>query len=200
MSEILIATTNQGKLSEYRQLFHGLRLEMVTLKDVGVNTVLDESYLTYAENAIDKASTYAAISGLMTLADDSGLEVEALGNQPGVKSARYAGENASDADRVNYLLSKLKNVPFEKRKAKFKCVIAIAVPYGPAQITEGECEGVIAIKPRGSNGFGYDPIFYFPELGKTMAELTPEVKNEISHRAKAAKKAYPMLEKLVGRE
>jgi len=200
MSELLLATSNQGKIREYHQLLHGLRLEMVTLKDVGIDTVIAEDFLTYEENAIHKASTCAAIAGLMTLADDSGLEVDALAGEPGVKSARYAGDNATDSDRVNYLLSKIKDVPWEKRTAKFKCVIAVAVPFGPAQLTEGECRGLIALEPKGNYGFGYDPIFYFPDLGKTMAELSPEVKNKISHRAIAAREAYPMLEKLVGRE
>ena len=133
------------------------------------------------------------MSGLMTLADDSGLEVDALGGEPGVMSARYAGEGATDADRVNYLLAKMKDVPWEKRTARFKCVISIAVPGQDVKLCYGTCDGYITYQPKGMNGFGYDPIFYFPELDRTMAELTFEEKNGISHRGKAAQQARKLL-------
>ena len=124
------------------------------------------------------------------------MEVDALDGEPGVLSHRYAGENASDADRVNFLLAKLKDVRGEKRTARFRCVIAIATPNGDVKTCSGECEGIITASPRGYNGFGYDPIFYLPELGRTMAELSPEEKNKISHRARAATKAIEVLKRL----
>jgi XTP/dITP diphosphohydrolase len=132
----------------------------------------------------------------LSLADDSGLEVSALGGEPGVRSARYAGEDASDAERVRYLLSKLDGIPQEKRQARFRCVIAIANPQGEVELCTGECEGFIAFEPKGERGFGYDPIFYLSELGKTMAELPPEKKNKISHRGRAAARAREVLKRL----
>jgi len=134
---------------------------------------------------------------LITLADDSGLEVDVLGGEPGVLSSRYAGDRASDDDRVKYLLSKLKGVPWEKRTARFRCVIAIAVPDGDVELFEGECRGLVTFEARGRNGFGYDPIFFLPEFGRTMAEIPAQTKNRISHRAQAAKKAFPVLKKLL---
>ncbi len=154
-----------------------------------------ETGLTFEENARIKATAYARESGLLTLADDSGLEVEALGGEPGVRSARYAGDKASDTDRVKLLLANLANVPQEKRTARFRCVIAIATPQGEAAVCEGECRGYITFEAKGNNGFGYDPVFLFPELGQTMAELTPEVKGQISHRARAVKKVPAILTK-----
>jgi len=148
------------------------------------------------ENARLKATVVADKSQLLTLADDSGLEVNALGGEPGPLSARYAGEGASDRDRVNYLLSRLEGVPWEKRTARFRCVIAIATPDGKAEICSGECQGFITSEAKGKQGFGYDPIFYLPELGKTMAELPLSVKNQVSHRGQAARKAYQLLERL----
>ena len=196
MPKLLLATTNRGKAAEYHILLKGLDFEMVTPDKVGIQQEAEENYLTFAENARDKAVFYADLSGLLTLADDSGLEVEALGGEPGVRSSRYAGNNATDEDRVNFLLSKLKDVPYEKRQAKFTCVIAIAEPGGRVYLAEGECQGMIALEPRGDNGFGYDPIFYLPQYGKTLAELSPELKNQISHRGQAARNAYPILQKL----
>jgi XTP/dITP diphosphohydrolase len=129
----------------------------------------------------------------MALADDSGLEVDALGGKPGVLSARYAGKNASDVERINYLLSQLEEVPREERQARFRCVIAIATPDGQLKLCSGECHGIITFEPRGEGGFGYDPIFYLPQLDKTMAELPLEVKNRVSHRGQAAAKAHTFL-------
>jgi XTP/dITP diphosphohydrolase len=191
--KLLVATNNKGKIKELRSLLNNIRFELVTLSDVGISTVVEETGATMEENAQLKATRYAAESRLLTLADDSGLEVDALGGEPGVKSARYAGDNASDSDRVNYLLTKLILVPWEKRTARFKCVIAIATPEGKFVLCDGECHGLIALQPKGDNGFGYDPVFYFPDLGKTMAELPPEVKSRISHRAVAANKVPEIL-------
>ena len=145
-----------------------------------------------------KALTIARESQLLTISDDSGLEVNALGGEPGPLSARYAGEAASDEERVSYLLTKLKDVPWEKRSARFRCVIALATPDGEVELCHGECHGYIAFEAKGEQGFGYDPVFYFPELGKTMAELPLESKNKISHRGQAARGVYQKLERLAG--
>ena len=157
---------------------------------------VEETGRTFHENAVIKAKEYARLSGLITLADDSGLEVDALGGEPGVLSARYTGPNASDEERNAYLLKKLEGVPTDKRTARFRCVIAIAFPDGKVEVVEGRREGVVQYAPRGNNGFGYDPIFLLPELGLTMAELPPEQKNTLSHRAEAARKAAVYLRSL----
>lgn len=191
---LLIATHNRGKLSEYRDLLTGLPLELLTLDDAGIQEDIEESGATFAENARLKAVDYAHRSNLLTLADDSGLQVDALGGEPGVYSKRYAGENAGDADRVTFLLYKLRGVPMEARTARFRCAIAIATPEGQVWETSGTCEGTIALVPSGMNGFGYDPVFYFPKLNKTMAQLSPQEKNKTSHRARATERARKILE------
>ncbi len=196
---LLLATTNRGKVTEFRYLFQGLPLELVIPGDLGLISNVQEGNVSMEENARHKADVYAGLSGLLTLADDSGLEVDALGGEPGIQSARYAGADASDSDRVDFLLGKLKEVPWEKRTACFRCVIALATPVQVLATFEGECKGVIAFKSKGKNGFGYDPIFYFPEYDKTMAQLTPDIKNSISHRARAAQKAYPVLQRYIER-
>ncbi len=196
MPRLLLATTNKGKAAEYRDLLKGLDFEIVTLDQAGISKEADESYNTFEENARHKAAFYAELGGLLTLADDSGLEVDALGGEPGVRSSRYAGDNATDADRVDFLLSKLKGVPQPERTARFRCVIAVAHPRGAVETVEGTCEGYIAIEPRGSNGFGYDPVFFLPEYGRTIAELSPEIKNRISHRGRAAALARGILIKI----
>lgn len=196
MSKLLIATNNKGKLHEYRSLLRGIPYQLVSPAEEGITLNVKETGKTFEENAVLKAKEFAAASGLLTLADDSGLEVDALGGEPGVMSARYAGEGASDAQRVSYLLSKLKDVPREKRTARFRCVIAIAEPGGEIHICTGTCEGVIAFEPKGEHGFGYDPVFYFPEFDKTMAELPLELKNQVSHRGRAAEKARQVLMKI----
>jgi XTP/dITP diphosphohydrolase len=185
--KLLLATNNPGKADEYRALLAGLDFSLVTLHESGITMVVAETGQTMEENARLKATIYAAESGMLALADDSGLEVDALGGEPGHRSARYAGEDASDADRVKYLLSRLAGVPSESRSARFRCVIAVSTPAGVTSISVGVCEGTIALEARGSHGFGYDPIFFLPGLGKTMAELTPEEKDRISHRAQAAR-------------
>ena len=169
---------------------------MTTLDAQDIAEEVEESGATFEENAALKARRYATISGLLTLADDSGLEVDALKGEPGVRSARYAGEGASDRDLVALVLARMKGVPLEKRAARFRCVIAVAWPSGRVELVEGVRQGVIAAEPRGKNGFGYDPVFYLPERGKTMAELTPAEKNRLSHRAEAARKAARLLHSL----
>lgn len=193
--KLLLATNNRGKVNEYRSLLSDLPVELVTPVELGITTEVEETGENLAENARLKAAILAAESQLLALADDSGLEVDALGGEPGVLSARYAGENASDEDRVNYLLAKLEDVPEDKRSARFRCVIAIATPGGEVDLCSGECRGFITFEPRGEKGFGYDPVFYFPELDKTMAELPPEIKNRVSHRGQAAGKVYQILQK-----
>lgn len=194
---LLVATNNKGKLREYASLLEGLPFELTTLKEAGILDDIEETGLSMEQNAIQKATAYSVLSGLITLADDSGLEVDALGGEPGPFSRRYAGENVSDRERNNYLLSKLEDVPWESRTARFRCVIAIARPDGWMRTCEGVCEGIIALDSRGSGGFGYDPVFYLPEMDRRMAELTLEEKNEISHRGRAARKAQAILEALM---
>ncbi len=194
---LLIATHNRGKLIEYQQLFAGLPLDLATLDDVGIRNDIEENGATFAENARLKAVAYARQSRLLTLADDSGLEVDALNGEPGVYSKRYAGEHATDAERNQFLLEKLRGVPPEQRTARFRCAIALAQPDGEVWETSGTCEGEILSAPRGTHGFGYDPVFLFPALGKTMAELPTEEKNRISHRARAGEKAKRILESIM---
>ncbi|MGA7677481.1 MAG: XTP/dITP diphosphatase [Dehalococcoidia bacterium] len=196
MSKLLLATTNRGKLREYYQLLKGLAFELVSPADEGIDIAVDEKKKTFEENARLKAVTYSRLSGLVTLADDSGLEVDALGGGPGIISARFAGEQASDKDRIEHLLARLKHVPWEKRTARFRCVIAIATPEGETELCDGECQGLVVFEPKGENGFGYDPVFYLPEFGKTIAELPLETKNQVSHRGKAARKACIILARL----
>ncbi len=191
--KLLLATNNQAKVREYRSLLQNLPYELVTLAEQGITTIVSEVGESLEENARLKATVLAAESRLLALADDSGLEVDALGGEPGRLSARYAGEGASDRDRVNYLLSRLKNVPWQKRSACFRCVIAVATPGGEVELCSGECPGFITFELRGEQGFGYDPVFYLPELDKTMAELPLEIKNQVSHRGQATRKVYRLL-------
>ncbi len=196
--KLLLATNNQAKVDEYRSLLSNLPGKLVTLAELGITTKVSEVGRSLEENARLKATAFAGESQLVALADDSGLEVDALGGEPGPLSARYAGEGASDKDRIKYLLSRLDGVAWERRTARFRCVIAIATPNGKVETCSGECHGFITFEPKGKHGFGYDPIFYLPELGKTMAELPPEVKNQVSHRGQAAGRASQMLGRLRG--
>jgi XTP/dITP diphosphohydrolase len=193
MPKLLLASGNKAKLQELVSLLQELPYKLVTPSDIGINTNVDEVGKSLEENARLKAVTFADRSQLLTLADDSGLEVDALNGEPGVLSARYAGKNASDIELINHLLKRLNGIPKEKRQAKFRCLIAIATPDGQVRLCSGECYGFITLEPRGKQGFGYDPIFYLPQLGKTMAELPPEIKNQVSHRGQAARKASRLL-------
>ncbi|HWQ13560.1 MAG TPA: XTP/dITP diphosphatase [Roseiflexaceae bacterium] len=195
MTKLLIATTNPGKLREYAAIFAGLPLELRTLRDEGITDDVEETGATFAENARLKAEYYTARSGLPALADDSGLEVAALGGEPGVYSARYAGPGKSDAERNAFLLQKLEDVPFHARLARFVCAIALARPGGETELVEGVLYGVIEHAPRGEGGFGYDPLFWVLDENATLAEIPPERKNQISHRARAARKARAVLER-----
>jgi XTP/dITP diphosphohydrolase len=195
MPKLLLATSNPGKIREYSALLDGLGYEITTLAEEGITKAVTESHSSYEKNAEQKAATYAELSQLLTLADDSGLEVDALNGEPGIKSARFAGKTATDADRVNLLLARLNGVPRERRTARFKCVIAIATPKGQFEICRGECRGIITLAPSGRNGFGYDPVFLLPELGKTLAELPLKTKNQVSHRARASLEARQILQR-----
>lgn len=196
MPKLLLATNNQAKVNEYKSLLGNLNYELVTLAEQGITTIVSEVGESLEENARLKATIFASESRLVVLADDSGLEVDALGGEPGRLAAHYAGEGASDRENVNYLLERLKDVPWEKRSACFRCVIAIATPEGEVEFCSGECRGFITFEPRGEYGFGYDPVFYLPELDKTMAELPLEIKNQVSHRGQAARKVAKVLERL----
>lgn len=197
MSELFLATNNEGKIREYKHLLASLQIKLWTPHMLGIELDVREDGISYAENARLKALTYVQASGMPTLADDSGLEVDALGGAPGIHSARYAGDEADDAARYELLLQKLHDVPFEKRTARFRCVLVLATPTSELYSTEGVCEGIISFEPRGSHGFGYDPIFFLPEYGQTMAELPPELKNRISHRARAVQKMLPTLSRVL---
>ena len=169
---LLIGTGNLGKFRELSALLTDVPYGLVSLEDVGVRFDVDETGSTLEENAVLKATTYANTAGLMTLADDSGLEVDALGGEPGVRSSRYAGEGADDSRRIAYLLSKLDNISEDEMTARFRCVVAVARPDGPVETYTGSCEGSITRSPKGTNGFGYDPIFVVDGFGRTMAELS----------------------------
>ncbi len=180
---LVIATTNPGKTAEIRELLRGFPVDIKNLDDFGPIPDVEEDGETFDDNAYKKASFTARILGFPALADDSGLAVEALGGAPGVHSARYAGPGASDAERCSKLLRELAGK--SNRKATFECAISIAVPTGPALTYEGSCEGEIAKAPSGGNGFGYDPIFFYPPLKKTFAEISMAEKSRVSHRGQA---------------
>lgn len=195
MQRLVIATRNPGKLREFRALLADLPLELV--EPAGMPEV-PETGSTFAENAEHKARAAAEWSGEWSMADDSGLEVDALDGRPGVHSNRFAGENTTAAERNRRLIELLADVPAERRTARYRAVVAVAAPDGRIFLSEGVCEGMIVPQPRGANGFGYDPHFFLPSLGKTMAELDPAVKNRISHRGGALAGARPILERLAG--
>jgi XTP/dITP diphosphohydrolase len=192
---LVIATGNPGKITEIQELLTGFPIEIKSLDDFGPIPPVAEDGKTFDENAYKKASFTAKILGIPALADDSGLMVEALSGAPGVLSARYAGENATDAQRVAKLLKEMKDQTH--RKAAFECVISIAVPSGPALTYEARCEGLIAEQPVGQNGFGYDPIFFYAPLNKTFGQMTIAEKSQVSHRGKALKELKQELDKVL---
>jgi XTP/dITP diphosphohydrolase len=192
--KLLIATHNPGKIREYQTLLADLPLLVTSLRAEGIVDDVEETGETFAANAQLKAHAYARQSGLWTWADDSGLEVDALDGRPGVYSARYAGPGATDRDRYQKVLAELQQYPERPRSARFWCVVAIASPDDEIFTVEASVEGEIITEARGEHGFGYDPIFYLPDLGKTMAELPAEIKNQISHRGKASVAAKALLQ------
>lgn len=210
---LLIATHNQGKLSEYRKLLQDLPLALISLDEIGIVEEVAETGNTFAANATRKAQHYGGLTGLWTWADDSGLEVDALQGAPGVHSARYGGPEATDVSRYEKLLGELE-AHARPWSARFQCVVAIARPPAPTfagadnrrlqepavgvETCAGTLEGVITKAARGSQGFGYDPVFFVPEMGRTLAELTTAVKNRISHRARASKQAKALLTDMLG--
>lgn len=183
--KLVLATKNENKTREVAQFLAPYDIEVVSLNEFPDLPEIEESGETFRENAIVKASEALMFTGLTALADDSGLEVDCLDGLPGVYSARFAGEDKNDEDNNKKLLELLEGLPAEQRTARFRCVMAVATTEGFVYTTEGACEGVIAEEPRGNGGFGYDPLFYLPEYGKTFAELDLETKNKISHRARA---------------
>jgi XTP/dITP diphosphohydrolase len=192
MRALLIATANPHKLDEFRAIFSDLPYQLLSLDDIQLD--LEETGTTFQENSELKALAYARAGGLLSLADDSGLEIDALGGAPGVYSARFGGENMPYSERFRLIYERLHGLPPEQCTARFRCVITIAEPSGYHRSVEGVIEGVVSKAPRGENGFGYDPIFLVPELGKTTAEISPEHKNRISHRGQAALRARTLLE------
>ncbi|MCH5267166.1 MAG: XTP/dITP diphosphatase [Lachnospiraceae bacterium] len=196
MKKIIVATGNEGKMDEIRQILQGENLEFSSLKDENMLDVeIIEDGATFEENAIIKARAISDLTGQMVLADDSGLEVDYLNGEPGIYSARYMGEDTSYEIKNNHIIELLEGVPDEERTARFVCVIACAFPEGRTITARGVIEGRIGYEEKGENGFGYDPIFYVPELGCTTAELPPEEKNKVSHRGKALTAMYDKLHK-----
>jgi XTP/dITP diphosphohydrolase len=200
MLKLLVATGNRGKLTEIRQLLKGCAIEIVGLDQFDSPPEVIEDGDTFTANAIKKATQMAAFSGLLTLADDSGLAVDALGGEPGVYSARYAGEQGDDAANNAKLLVHMADVVDEKRQAAFHCVMALAWPDGRCQTFDGQISGMLMRAERGTGGFGYDPLFMVPEYGQTTAELSMDIKNRISHRGQALRKVVPLLKELAGQE
>ena len=194
MRALLLATTNRHKLDEYRAIFTDLQFKLYSLRDIQLDLDVEETGTTFRENAELKALAYAHASNMLSLADDSGLEIDALGGAPGVYSARFAGPDATYEERFRLIFAQLRDVPMAQRTARFRCVISLMEPSGYLRSVEGVIEGLITEEPHGNNGFGYDPIFLVPELGKTTAELAAEEKNRISHRGRAARQARSLLE------
>lgn len=192
--KLVFATGNQGKVNEFKQML-GEKYEILSMKELGVDVEIVEDGATFEENAIIKARAIMEATGEMVLADDSGFEVDYLGGEPGIYSARYMGEDTPYEIKNAELLRRCEGVPDEQRDARFVCVIACAYPDGTVDTAKGVIEGKLAHEPRGEYGFGYDPIFYLPERGCTTGELKPEVKNAISHRGIAVRKMVELLEK-----
>ena len=198
MTKLLVATHNQGKVADFADMLQDLAIEWLSLADVGMVMDVEETGLTFRENSVLKARTYAAETGLITLADDSGLEVDALAGAPGVYSARYGGAGLTAVQRYQKLLDDIKQVPDPQRTARFRCVIAVAAPEGTILgESEGVCEGLIARTAVGDNGFGYDPVFFLPQFNQTMAQLPAAQKHQISHRGQAVQAIVPRLRQVL---
>ncbi|MEW5989694.1 MAG: RdgB/HAM1 family non-canonical purine NTP pyrophosphatase [Chloroflexota bacterium] len=200
MRNLLVATRNPGKVLELADMLRDLDVAWLSLADLGLEWDVPETGQTFEENAVLKAQTYATTTGLPTLADDSGLEVDALGGRPGVYTARYGGPGLTPIERYTLLLEQLRDVPWAQRTARFRCVVALADPATLLGAAAGVCEGYIALAPAGQQGFGYDPIFHLPDLGQTMAQLEPAVKHRLSHRGRAVAAIAPLLRRVMSDE
>lgn len=194
--QLVVATTNAGKFQEIVTILSDLRISFLSLASLHGFSLPDEVGASYAENAAAKAKAVAWAGGCWALADDSGLEVDALGGQPGIHSSRYLGPAATDRERNQRILELLEGIPLSPRGARFQCAVAVAGPRGELMLSHGSCEGMIAVVPSGDNGFGYDPIFIIPELASTMASLSADVKNRVSHRAQALNNIKSSLQRL----
>lgn len=199
MTRIILASNNQGKIKEVRQILGDMPVELFTMKEAGVDIDIDENGATFEENALIKARAVMENTGCLTIADDSGLEVDYLNKEPGVYSARYMGYDTSYDIKNQSIIDRLKGVEGNDRSARFVCAVAAVFPDGREIVTRGTMEGVIAQKPTGKNGFGYDPILYLPQFSKSSAELTDEEKNRISHRGEALEKLKKELAEYIGR-
>ncbi|VAW43249.1 Nucleoside 5-triphosphatase RdgB (dHAPTP, dITP, XTP-specific) [hydrothermal vent metagenome] len=198
MTKLLVATHNQGKVVEFAEMLTDMAIEWLSLDDVGVTQDVEETGSTFRENSLLKAQAYAAETGLLTLADDSGLEVDALMGAPGVFTARYGGVGLTAVQRYKKLLADIKNVPMAQRTARFRCAIVLSAPDGTILgESEGVCEGVIALEAAGGGGFGYDPIFFVPQLQKTLAQIPAKQKHKISHRGQAVRQIEPLLRSIL---
>ncbi len=197
MIEILFATSNAGKAKEVQAMFSDLDVDVKTLREEGIDVAIEENGQTFAENALIKAKAIAGMTDKIVLADDSGLVVDYLNGEPGIYSARYMGEDTSYDIKNARILERMEGVPDDQRTARFVCAMAAIMPGGEVICTEGIMEGLIGYEMKGTNGFGYDPIFYLPEYGMTSSEISPEKKNEISHRGKALRKMQDELKKRI---
>lgn len=195
MEKIIFATGNEGKMKEIRSILADMGLQIMSMKEAGIQLDIDENGTSFEENALIKAKAIAACTDAIVLADDSGLEIDYLNKEPGIYSARYLGEDTSYHIKNNNLIERLAGVPDEKRTARFVCAIAAVLPNGEELVTRGTIEGIIGYEERGEGGFGYDPIFYLPERGKSTAELSAEEKNAVSHRGNALRKMKEELKK-----
>ncbi len=196
---LILATENEHKVREIRRLLSDVQIDISHLGELDERPELTETGETFAENALEKALTCARATGELSVADDSGLVVDALGGAPGVHSARYAGVGATQSDLIEKLLHEMEDVPDERRSARFVCVLSLALPEGEVQRWEGRVEGMITREPRGSGGFGYDPVFLYPPAGKTLAELTEDEKNAVSHRGRALARFKADIPGILGR-
>ena len=185
MDKIIFATSNEGKVKEIKEILKDFPIEVLSMKEMGVSTDVEENGSTFEENSLIKARALSKLTGLPALADDSGLEVDYLNGEPGIYSARYLGKDTDYSYKNNYIIDKLAEAKGEERSARFVCVISLVLPDGREFVERGVIEGLIGYEQKGENGFGYDPIFYLPEYGKTSAEISPDEKNKISHRGKA---------------
>lgn len=188
MEKLVVATKNKGKIAEIKEVLQYMPFEVLSMGDIGITIDVVEDGKTFEENSLKKAIEICKVSNTIVIADDSGIEVDYLDGAPGIYSARFGGPEATDEDRNAKLLDMLKGVPHEKRTARYVCAIAVAFPDGRAFVVRDTCEGYVDTESKGNNGFGYDPIFYIPEFGKSMAEISMDIKNKISHRAKALNK------------